>query len=502
MPHDLRGPFIQSSAPTFDNPAWLNSLDVYTKLLSSAVFNVQDSDYGATGDGTTDDTVAIQAAITAALAVGGTVYFPAPSTAYKVTDTLDIAAGQAYLNLVAPPISETNSLIAWAGSNSTPVFSTRGWRNSTIQNISVRVPGTKTGTTVWDIDTAVGQISSTGLAFHNCRAFFAPGASAGYGWRMGASGLTNDISCISWYDCQVVGASDNKNQIGWSFDQANAIQFQWFGGLGFFLSPMVKMTSGEGFVAVGLSGTTNVVDYQLAGAHPLTVIGGRYELGGKFLSVSHNTNQPQNISVIGSKIHNYTPPGGIMFDLLGLPNLTLDEVQIVNRSGADYTSSMIRHYCDSAGQGNTFVRGGVIQAPYPFHTITGGSTGTYRIRCESVSRVTNAGVYSATLGTDQSHALTYSGTIATDANLSDIFTITATNGTAFTISNPTNPFAGRTITYDIKNSSGGAMGVVTWGAAFKLAGAFVNPANGLRRTISFYYDGTNWVETNRAAADI
>jgi hypothetical protein len=42
----------------------------------SPVFNVTAPSYGATGDGTTDDTTAIQAALTAADSSGGTVYFP------------------------------------------------------------------------------------------------------------------------------------------------------------------------------------------------------------------------------------------------------------------------------------------------------------------------------------------------------------------------------------------------------------------------------------------
>jgi hypothetical protein len=103
-------------------------------------------------------------------------------------------------------------------------------------------------------------------------------------------------------------------------------------------------------------------------------------------------------------------------------------------------------------------------------------------------------------------ALTYSSSIATDATAGNIFTIIATNGTAFTISNPTNPFKGQVVTYDIKNSSGGAHGVITWGAGFLNggagtvgAGAFTGIANGKRRTISFYYDGTNWIELFRTA---
>jgi hypothetical protein len=55
-------------------------------------YNVKDPAYGARGDGTTNDTAAIQAAINAAIAAGGgEVYFPAGT--YVVSPTLTVTSG-------------------------------------------------------------------------------------------------------------------------------------------------------------------------------------------------------------------------------------------------------------------------------------------------------------------------------------------------------------------------------------------------------------------------
>lgn len=82
----------------YTKQTWTNSDPVYGKLNKTrldyiengiyaaglGIFNVKDSAYGATGNGTTDDTTAILAATTACgTAGGGTVYLP-PGT-YKVT---------------------------------------------------------------------------------------------------------------------------------------------------------------------------------------------------------------------------------------------------------------------------------------------------------------------------------------------------------------------------------------------------------------------------------
>lgn len=58
-------------------------------MITGAYFNVLD--YGAKGDGTTDDTVAIQAAIEAAQASAKPIYIPAGN--YLVTDTLTVYNG-------------------------------------------------------------------------------------------------------------------------------------------------------------------------------------------------------------------------------------------------------------------------------------------------------------------------------------------------------------------------------------------------------------------------
>lgn len=98
-------------------------------------------------------------------------------------------------------------------------------------------------------------------------------------------------------------------------------------------------------------------------------------------------------------------------------------------------------------------------------------------------------------------AITYSASMAVD-NDYQFFTITATNNTAFTITNPLYPtYDGQAITFTIRNTSGGALGVATWGTLYKLP-AWTQPATGFSRSITFLCDGTNFIELSRTAADV
>jgi hypothetical protein len=97
--------------------------------------------------------------------------------------------------------------------------------------------------------------------------------------------------------------------------------------------------------------------------------------------------------------------------------------------------------------------------------------------------------------------LTYGATVSVDANAGNSFWVTATNGTGFTVANPTNASAGQRITIRVRNTSGGALGTLTWDTAYRLA-AWTQPADGYSRAIDFEYNGTSWIEVSRTPADV
>jgi hypothetical protein len=100
-----------------------------------------------------------------------------------------------------------------------------------------------------------------------------------------------------------------------------------------------------------------------------------------------------------------------------------------------------------------------------------------------------------------SAAIAYSASMTPDASAGQAQTITATNATAFTINAPTNLVTDQLLTLTIRNTSGGALGVATFNAIFKMS-AWTQPATGNSRSITFRYDGTNLIEIARTPADV
>lgn len=102
--------------------------------------------------------------------------------------------------------------------------------------------------------------------------------------------------------------------------------------------------------------------------------------------------------------------------------------------------------------------------------------------------------------------ITYSAAPVLNASLGNDFVLTITDGVAFVVGAPLNPPpAGFTqdISITFRNAAGGAHGAGTWNAVFRTqATVFPAIANGQSRTVFFRWNGTNWVELARSAADI
>lgn len=79
---------------------------------SGLVYNVKDATYGAVGDGVTDDTAAIQAAIDAA-ATGGVVHFPVGT--YRITSTLHFYADQVWDGISGSQVQSGQTTLRFAG---------------------------------------------------------------------------------------------------------------------------------------------------------------------------------------------------------------------------------------------------------------------------------------------------------------------------------------------------------------------------------------------------
>ena len=110
------------------------------------------------------------------------------------------------------------------------------------------------------------------------------------------------------------------------------------------------------------------------------------------------------------------------------------------------------------------------------------------------------------LGANVAHdvvTVVYSTTPTFDASAGKYFQVTPDDNVAFAIQAPTNPFPGLEFVLRIINSSGGALGALTFVAAFNIAAAgLTQPANGFSRSYRFFFDGTNWIEQGARTVDV
>lgn len=94
-----------------------------------------------------------------------------------------------------------------------------------------------------------------------------------------------------------------------------------------------------------------------------------------------------------------------------------------------------------------------------------------------------------------------------DASRNTVYVINVTGSGAWQIGFRTGGGTGWTVpgqvfTVMVKNTSGGAISTPSFSSSIHTAGAFTVPANGYNRSITFMYNGTNFIELYRTAADV
>lgn len=98
-------------------------------------------------------------------------------------------------------------------------------------------------------------------------------------------------------------------------------------------------------------------------------------------------------------------------------------------------------------------------------------------------------------------AAAVSTTITAYGRLKTFISLTVNISDAFTIEAPALAETGKELEIIVRNMTGGALGVITWDSVYKRS-SWTSPASGKSRSIRFVYNGANWIETGKGAADV
>ena len=216
---------------------------------NKAVFDV--TAYGATGNGSTDDRAAIQAAIDAAATAQGTLHFPPPSNYYRINSTLNFqhpVNNQAFFDVEAT--GNWNLCIIYHGANSQPATKWIGLKAGAIRGLKVKVASGITGVVCFEIGTTAAAESTSSFTFYDCSAALNSGIN-NQGFRLGeVEGGGRDVSQISFINCKVDGSDTGvaqthyAGQVGFNCSGANTLAHTWVGGSAIFCETAVKVEQG------------------------------------------------------------------------------------------------------------------------------------------------------------------------------------------------------------------------------------------------------------------
>ncbi|HMG91022.1 MAG TPA: glycosyl hydrolase family 28-related protein [Chryseolinea sp.] len=353
---------------------------------SLTYFNIKH--YGATGDGNTDDTKAIQEAINACIQAHGKLIIPAPDNFYKITNTLNIEpkAPDIQVWMHVEGWGNRNFQIVYMGPSGKPAVKIIGLKGGIIEGMRVRIAHGINNVQCFDIGTSLQANSTSAFSFVNCDAELGDGIN-NKGWRLGYidAGGGADISQIVWNNCTAWGQEGKitPGQVGYENTGHNTLQLTWIGSGSVFCDRGVVATAGGSQFFFGYGASHNGTDFYISTSNQFSIYGGRFEVGKTFLQVTPASSHP-SITISNSIISEYAPDNGRLIDFNRTGTLILDGVKIENANGRNHGANMI-WLGGTTGQGNLHVRGGAFHSSDPFFTVE--TAGRWRLKVEDVGKL-------------------------------------------------------------------------------------------------------------------
>jgi len=506
---------IDSSTVTYDPPfSGSSATNVEAKLAQT----VSVKDFGAIGNGVADDTVAVQNAI-AAVNSGGSVYFPRGT--YKVTSQIVVPSkvllygeGIATENGVGVLYRGASCILrGFAGTNATVALNGDSCGINEI-DVDGNAQGTGDQVQVWGSRVRIGKLSTRN--------------SGNDGVRIGKTNAgAKDTNSNFWYIEYLVTCGNAAN--GLRIDDTNTDTTTTY--------PLGISDANAGYAALIDARTNGGDGVQIGNANDnvFANIGSQDNTGIGIHFKTDGTNSGPRCNTVLSNDSEANVGNDIQIDAATLPvsgpglynriwgnrsvalnprivdNSTGSSIYLWNAAVGQYAFNnriAIRTPSNSATAVLDFYQGSnennvVGQRAFTELVGTGGRWELWTKRDGNTPAMALAvNSYGILIPQRAFNSQSVNATTPIDCAAGITFLINVSSTSAFAIANPTNvEAAGQLLTICLKNTSGSAMGTVTWGSNYKLA-SWTSPANGYSRSISFFYDGTNWIEMSRTTADI
>ena len=252
--------------------------------------------YGATGNGSTDDTQFIQNAYTDAIRNNGMVVWPSPSNFYRITRSINVVpcsgCGQVWVSVLAwgKGVSGGPS-VRYQGSSNTSVFNMAGMKLSVWEGMFVQIDNGRNNVTVYDIDTKDGANSDTGVTMKSFYTILGDGEN-NIAFRFGntAQGGNGDISLFNFENCLTYGGS-KPGQFAYKSHGPNVLAMNVYGGFvaqcdGIFSNwgESDNKRGGSCWYFYGVHTSGNICNFYVDREGTFIVSGGRYEHDKKILT--------------------------------------------------------------------------------------------------------------------------------------------------------------------------------------------------------------------------